>query len=112
MMETTTHYGKHIVGGLAIGMLVGYLANEAQKVQKYKSPHGGSVYCVVANRIPAQPLHINGGTTISFTADVPVNYTDLGKLFSKTYFDLNTALATGATIGTICGTVTAYNTKT
>lgn len=110
-MESATHYGKHILGGIAIGALLGYLAHETQKIQKFKSPQGGSIYCVIAKSVPEQPLNLNYGTIITFTADVPVNYTNMGRLFSRSIFDMKTALALGTTIGGVCGTVTAYQTK-
>ena len=71
---------KYIVGplvGAGAGALSAFLIRNGQV---WKSPQGGIIACLFANRVAESPFYINMGFTMAATATVPENYALVGKV--------------------------------
>lgn len=93
--------------GAAVGGLVAAVFKNAQI---WKSPYGGRIFCLVAERVAVNPLHIDMGATIAVTATVPNNYTLIGKVV-PTLCTFNTLLISCIAIGILIGVCIALKNR-
>lgn len=65
--------GIGAAGGALFSMLI-------QNFQVWRSPNGGIIACLFAERITPNPLHINKGLILAVNATVPMDYVLEGKI--------------------------------
>ncbi len=86
--------------GAASGALVSVLL---KNLQIWRSPYGGTIACLFAERVAANPLHINMGLIVAGSATVPMDYTLIGKIV-PTICTFNTLLISCIALGVLIGT--------
>jgi hypothetical protein len=85
--------------GAASGALLSVLL---QNLQVWRSPHGGIIACLFAERVAANPLHINMGLILAGSATVPTDYALIGKIV-PTICTFNTFLISCIALGVLIG---------
>ena len=94
---------KQYVFSTGIGAASGALFSVLLKnLQVWRSPNGGIIACLFAERVAANPLHINMGFILTGTATVPMDYALVGKIV-PTICTFNTLLISCIGLGVIIG---------
>lgn len=94
---------KQYVFNTGIGAAGGAVCSALLKnLQLWRSPNGGIIACLFAERVAANPLYINMGFTLSGSATVPLDYTLIGKVV-PTLCTFNTLLIGCVIIGVLIG---------
>jgi hypothetical protein len=87
--------------GICVG--IGAVVSVVLKnLQVWRSPNGGIIACLFAERVAANPLHINMGIIVTGTATVPFDYTLVGKIV-PTICTFNTLLISCIGVGILIG---------
>lgn len=86
-----------------IGATCGALFSVALKnFQVWQSPYGGYIACLFAERVAANPLHINMGLNLAVNATVPMDYTLIGSVVPA-MCTFNTLLISTVALGILIG---------
>ena len=106
-VSSVKKYAFNIGIGAGCGALFSVLVKD---FQVWRSPNGGKIACLFAERVAANTRHIKMGFTLAVNATVPMDYTLLGKIV-PTICSFNTLLigsiGLGILIG-VCYTATCY----
>ncbi len=107
-LSTVKQYAFNMGIGAGAGALFSKFAKD---MQVWKSPNGGTIACLFANRVAPNSWQINAGSMFAITADVPTDYTLAGKVV-PTMCTFNTLLISCIGLGILIGAFSTFWRKT